>query len=416
MLIVTSLVLLGAVFLVRSLYPQAKVYYPEKEMRGTWQIQSIDTMKYSRDIAREKSHDTAFDAVIDRQVRAIAETGATHVAIATPYDEEFVPFLKRWVKAARAYGLKVWFRGNFSGWEGWFEYPKISREEHIQKTSDFIGKHPELFEDGDIFVSCPECENGGAGDPRQTGDTESYRAFLIRSEQSARQSFQRLGKNVTTNYFSMNGDVARLVMDDATSKSLGNTVTIDHYVATPERLVSDVHTFGRGGRSVILGEFGTPIPDIHGTMTEDAQAHWLDRALSQLSNDPNVSGLNYWLSVGGSTELWSSTGRAKKAVAQITKYFRPGRVSGFVRDDLGRAIGGARVSIFDKQVQTDRNGYFNLSYISAEQGSVEVSADGYVRAVTPIAGSLEHQEIALKPKASPWYHRALVFFRSSVVW
>ncbi|MDP3888564.1 MAG: hypothetical protein Q8Q24_00825, partial [bacterium] len=94
------------------------------------EFKSIDTMKYSRDIAREKLNDPSFDKVIDTQVKNIADTGATHVAIATPYDEEFLPILKRWVSSARKYNLKVWFRGNWSGWEGWFDYPKIDRSTH----------------------------------------------------------------------------------------------------------------------------------------------------------------------------------------------------------------------------------------------------------------------------------------------
>src|SRR3989304_760988 len=72
-----------------------------EEKARIWPVQAIDTMKYSRDLAREKLNDPSFDAVIDEQVRIIAETGATHVAIATPYDEEFLPFLTRWVSAAR---------------------------------------------------------------------------------------------------------------------------------------------------------------------------------------------------------------------------------------------------------------------------------------------------------------------------
>src|SRR3989344_4870027 len=122
-----------------------------------WEIQSIDTMKYSRDLAREKLQDRSFLVTIDSQVKKIAETGATHVAIGTPYDEEFIPYLKAWVDSARRYNLKVWFRGNFSGWEEWFNYPKIGRAEHLLKLASFISKNPHLFGDGDLFTTCPEC-------------------------------------------------------------------------------------------------------------------------------------------------------------------------------------------------------------------------------------------------------------------
>ena len=147
----------------------------EKTKPTWWKIQSIDTMKYSRDKAREKLADPSFDAIIEMQIRDIAQTGATHVAIGTPYDNEFLPFLKRWVDTARKYNLKIWFRGNFSGWEGWFDYPPISREEHLKLTEKFIKENNNLFKDGDIFISCPECENGGPGDPRQTNDIEGHR-------------------------------------------------------------------------------------------------------------------------------------------------------------------------------------------------------------------------------------------------
>ena len=96
------------------------VSFPHQQANATssklWQFQSIDTMKYSRDLSREKLHDPVFDLTITRQMADIARTGATHVAIATPYDEEFVPILTRWVKAAREQHLHIWFRGNVSGW------------------------------------------------------------------------------------------------------------------------------------------------------------------------------------------------------------------------------------------------------------------------------------------------------------
>src|SRR3989344_6773908 len=205
-----------------------------------WQFQSIDTMKYSRDIAREKLGDPAFDSVIDTQVKNIADAGATHIAIATPYDEEFIPFLARWVKSARKYNLSVWFRGNWSGWEGWFGYTGIRREEHLQKTKDFIAKHADLFADGDVFSACPECENGGPGDPRQTGDVAAYRQFLVSEYQVTQGSFKKIKKNVSSNYFSMNGDIADLIMERPTTAVLGGLVTIDHYVASPDQLISDI--------------------------------------------------------------------------------------------------------------------------------------------------------------------------------
>ncbi len=287
------------------------------------EFKSIDTMKYSRDLSKEKLKDPLFDETIDRQVSNIANTGATYIAIATPYDEEFLPMLRRWVASARKYKLKVWFRGNFSGWEKWFGYEKITRDEHIIKTEQFILTNKDLFEDGDVVTACPECENGGPGDPRKTGDVKGHRQFLIDEYKVTKASFLKIGKKISSNYNSMNADVARLVMDKKTTEALDKIVVIDHYVNTPEKLASDIREIAKNsGGDIVLGEFGVPIPDINGNMTEDEQAQWLDKALGFLTKMEEVAGVSYWVNVGGSTQLWDSKGNARKAVDVITKYYK----------------------------------------------------------------------------------------------
>lgn len=366
----------GWVFVRLSLSSDPIYYHPPRE--SYWEYQVIDTMKYSRDRAREKLHDKSFDQVIDSQVRAIADTGATHVAIATPYDEEFFPFLLRWVNSARSYGLKIWFRGNLSGWEGWFGYSKIGEREHIEKVQDFILSHPEIFQNGDLFTPCPECENGGSGDPRRTGDVAGFRRFIVESRRSAEAAFQDIGTLVDTRLVSMNGDVARLVLDEKTVAALGGVVTIDHYVKTPEQLERDVRAFSKdGSRKVFLGEFGAPIPDIHGKMSPSEQAAWLDQSLSRLSRVPNLIGASYWLSVGGSTELWTDKGEPHPAVGVLKKYFRPNVLHGFVTDEVGRDIAGATVTLGRYAATTDSHGHFELRYLEDAGSEVSIKAAGY---------------------------------------
>ncbi len=354
--------------------------YPKPEA-SFWAFRSIDTMKHSRDLAREKLRDASYDAVIEREVKAIAETGASHIAVATPYDEEFIPYLSRWVEAARRHDLRVWFRGNFSGWEEWFGYSRISREEHLQKMKSFLLKHPDLFQDGDAFSSCPECENGGPGDPRQTGDVLGYRNFLIEEYEAANESFEKTGKRVMTHFFSMNGDVARLVMDKDTTKKLGGAVTVDHYVKTPETLARDAEDFiGRSGGKLVLGEFGAPIPDIHGAMSEGEQAEWLEDSLYRLARVPDVFGVSYWTHAGSSTALWDEKGNAREAVGILSKFYRPKVFYGVVSDELGTPIRDARVSIGDDETETNNEGYFELrAPISAgEKIMLSVSASGFL--------------------------------------
>jgi len=363
-----------------------------------WNVQSVDTMKYSRDLTAEKIKDPSFDAVIDQQIRDIAEIGATHVAIATPYDEEFVPMLKRWVNAARKYNLRVLFRGNFSGWEEWFGYPEISREQHLIKTQNFILSHPDLFVNGDIFSGCPECENGGPGDPRRTGDVEGHRQFLIAEYQMEKEAFQKIGKQISVGYNSMNFDVATLIMDKKTTAALGGIVTIDHYVKTPEQLASDVKILSMtSAGKIFLGEFGVPIPDIHGKLTDKEQAQWITNALEKLVDEPSVVGLNYWVGVGGSTEIWDGEGNPKLAVVVLRSFFNPRILEGTVADQYNRPIRYAEVLSSRKNVTTDLSGHFSLPIIESDI-RLSASAKGYTNAELTIDENSQNVTIIIEKK------------------
>lgn len=309
----------GLILVLTSLTLSLMELKPRKTL---WRFQSIDTMKYSRDLAREKINDSAFNQIIATQVKNIASTGATHIAIATPYDEEFLPFLRKWVDAARRENLKIWFRGNFSGWEEWFSYSKITRQQHIYLTVNFIKENKDLFQDGDVFTSCPECENGGEGDPRQGNDVAGYRNFLISEYNQTKKAFLEINKKVTSNFYSMNYDVATLVMDEKTTKALDGVVTIDHYVSTPEKLNSDVDEVANKSKGrIVLGEFGVPIPDINGKMSEIEQSEWILRALKLMSTNKNVVGINYWVNVGGSTAIWDDGGKSFAAVNSLKNFY-----------------------------------------------------------------------------------------------
>lgn len=287
-----------------------------------WDIRSIDTMKYSRDIAREKVNDEVFSKVIDKQMAEIAETGANYVAIGTPYDDEFHSMLVRWVNAARKYKLHIWFRGNFSGWERWFDYPKIDGTTHVVKIEQFILDNSDLFKDGDIFTSCPECENGTGVELGDTQSLNRHRAFLIAEYGVTKKAFMQIGKKVKTGYYSMNGDLATVLMDKKTTEALGGVVVVDHYVDTPEKLAQDIRNLAKSsGGKIVLGEFGAPILDIHGKMTEKEQAEWISRALNEISTITDLIGINYWVNKGGSTALWNYDGTRKPAVKIITDFY-----------------------------------------------------------------------------------------------
>jgi hypothetical protein len=366
-----------------------------------WEFQSIDTMKYSRDRSREYMDNPEYaQKIITRQISAIAQTGATHVGIATPYDAEFLPILKMWVAEARKNNLKIWYRGNWSGWEEWFDYPAISREEHLEKTISFIEGHPELFEDGDAFTACPECENGGPGDPRMTQDVEGHRKFLIDEHVASQQAFKKIKKQVQTNLLSMNGDVANATMDPDTTQAVDGLVTVDHYVETPQQLAEDIQRYAEQSEGrVVLGEMGAPIPDINGRMTTKEQAEWLDEAFGLLAPLPELSGINYWVNVGGSTELWDEDGKARPGVEILTKYFKPKVISGLVVNDQNRPLAGVVVTSQHRQVFSNGEGIFHLPVLPEEE-TIELKLTNYESKKLNFTKENYSQIILTKP-ASP---------------
>ncbi|CAN5144361.1 hypothetical protein BH09PAT1_BH09PAT1_6140 [soil metagenome] len=356
-----------------------------------WQVQSIDAMKYSRDTARENSNNPKFDMEIDAMMANIAATGATHVGIGTPYDKEFIPYLTRWVKSARKYGLKVWFRGNFSGWEGWFGYAKIDRQEHEKLFTSFISDNSFLFESGDIFTACPECENGGPGDPRMTGDAVGFRKFLEEETNLSAKLFRAKGLAVSANYNSMNADVAKLVMDKATTKALGGIVVIDHYVATPAELSAGIHEIAKSsGGKVILGEFGAPIPDLNGNLTEHEQAQWLDNAFKGLVINNDLVGVNYWVNKGGSTALWSESDNAREAVSVITDFYKPQIYSLSAHDQYGKPV-QVKGIVSGKVYPSDKNGLLSVPYY--KDGDITVVSQNDKTQVVKMSDPNQHYNL-----------------------
>ena len=400
-----SILLICTLFLINS------SFYVRATQSAWWEFQSVDTMKYSRDTSAQYLHDRAeLEKISDEQVKNIASLGATHVAIATPYDEEFLPVLETWVAAARKYNLKVWFRGNWSGWEEWFEYPSITRSEHLEKTVAFIESHPDLFENGDYFSACPECENGGPGDPRFTGDISGHRKFLMDENTAMLEAFRLINVNVQVNLNSMNGDVAHLIMDKPTTQALGGRVVIDHYVRTPQELNDDVTEIAeKSGGEIILGEFVAPIPDINGEMTQQEQADWLDESLSLLQSNPHLYGLSYWTNVGGSTALWTESGTPKLAVDVVKKHFTPPVLTGKVVDTLGNPVATATLSTANHDRITGKDGSYIIPFQDTKK-MVAITAKNYTSRNIRVDQLQGDPVIVIAPENHGWWYAVRLWF------
>lgn len=347
-----------------------------------WKYQCIDTMKTSRDRAREWQKRENLYEHIDMELTAIKEMGANCIAIATPYDDEFFPYLNQWIEAARRKKLSVWFRGNWSGWEGWFGYPKFTDiATHHQKTFEFITKHPEIFQDDDLFTPVPEPENGIIGNP---GDSEQKRSeftdFLIGSYNSCQKAFREINKKVECGLFSTNGDIAKNVFKKEIIEKLGRKIAIDHFVRKPESLGEDILFLNQKyDANILISEFGAPIPNINGWMSEDKQANFIEALLFQLyRHKDKIYALNYWTLSDSSTALLNKDGTTRRVVAVMKNYYIPGIVSGTVTNPLGEKLSDISLRTSDgiNSAITDTVGNYTL-IIPASTNNIIVAGDNY---------------------------------------
>jgi hypothetical protein len=346
----------------------------------------------------------------------VATLHPTHMAIGTPYDEEFYPFMKKWVDEARKNKLKVWFRGNVSGWEGWFDYPKMtSVEEHHLKIYEFIRNHPDLFADGDIFTPAPEPEQGLMGDPRKSeAIKQSYLQFLVVSYNNCERAMKEIDVQATCGYFSMNGDIAKDILDKKTVKQIGNVVTIDHYVKDPEKLRNDIlFLHEKFDAPIVLGEFGAPIPDIHGDMDEQEQAEYMKLTMIQLLMAKNaIKGVNYWTAFDGTTSLFTTQFATKMAVFEIEKVFNPLAVSGAVKNIFHEPLSNISISTSPfLNTKTDERGNYHLLTIK-DYPNLHISDTSYI----PASINLSQKNMGLKQNIvldnknkTIWYYLRLYY-------
>lgn len=381
---------------------------------SSWSIKSIDTMKTSRDRAKWGIQSVNYK----QELLRIKESGANYVTVDTPYDEEFYPYLKSWADEAHRIGLKVWFRGNWSGWEGWNNYPKtISRVQHITKTANFIKKHQEVFRDGDSFTACPECEYGGPGNPLETGDIEGFRKFIIDEYISVRAEFDKVNKEVNVGWISMNPDVAKAIYTKEMLNMTGGVITLDYFVKDVKELQAGLDYFQEKFPDVkiLIGEFGAPIKDINGQMSEDTQAVFINQILKYLTSRKDILGVNYWVSTGGETELFNQDLVFKKVANIIKNYYDPLRMQITVEDVFGTPLDHIAIGINNGEniFLTDANGKID-AFINEYDAPLEILDSDYV--IQSIRKEKKDQGIevlvSLRPKKlTPYQHILLLMNR-----
>jgi Carboxypeptidase regulatory-like domain len=356
--------------------------FPTVAPRQLWRYQCIDTMKSSRDRAREWMKRADLAEEIARQMKAVSSMGANCVSIGTPYDSEFNPYLRAWVEGARAEGLSIWFRGNFAGWEGWFDYPRITDEkEHHTKMVQFISDHPDLFADGDIFTGAPEAENGGPFLPGHADQYERYRLFLSETYALCQNTFFKINKKISCNWFSMSGGHAKSIFNEPSIASLNRVVTIDHYMRDSRDMGEYIDYFVKKYNArLVIGEYGAPIPDLNGKMTPEEQATFVRHTFIEMyTRRAAIEGINYWTLLDSSTQLLNDDYSERAVVEVVKDFYIPGVLVGRVVNSNGKGVAEAAVRIDSEKsdIYTNDQGYFSID-LPAGEYSVSASYEDVV--------------------------------------
>ncbi len=269
----------------------------------TWNIQSIDAMKETKDAVCNQRDDTWINHWLDKAV----ELGANYVAISTPYDNpscgDALSYTRRWVAAIRLHGLHVWHRHMPLAFEGIYNVSKNISINYLPMMASYIENNPDLFEEDDIFSPIPEPQNGGiqgvtycANNLCQFSSANVFNQWLRDAMTQASDAFHSINKNnIKVGYFGFDGFVAwgdnnpdwEGILEDTTIAQMGN-ITIDHY---PE----SVHETMDAGLTQLQAKYPTT-PIIIGEWGTITGGDTVTQIMTDMTAARNhhVVGFNYW--------------------------------------------------------------------------------------------------------------------------
>lgn len=351
---------------------------------------------------------------IDQIIANVATLGATHVEIFCPLDEysdyagtdPVSGYIEKWLTPIRAKGLKVYWRGTWTDFEGIYSNTKATPTGTPSRalgalatvlsgadTTSYLAKtyaHIKLkgrnwFKSGDAFGVMPQPDNQGigAGTSNMFSSAAVLGQWLVDLKQMADYAFERhLGyahEEILTGMTSVLG--ATLVNNTVTStywKQLFR-VCIDYYL-TSGTYSTNLNTAdtNSGGADIYITEYGTT-STVGSPGDDSARSALIEADFTTFASKTYIKGVTYLQPIGTSgaaTEAflnYTSYGLDQPlTIATIRKWFvSQKQAEGFVESR------GARFYLGSERLRGIWGNFYKLNAFFMDQSSV---ADFFAKA------------------------------------
>jgi hypothetical protein len=297
----------------------------------TWEIQSVDSMKETKDrIRNPRSND-----FIERWMDAAKELGANYVAIDTPMENptngNSFEYTNNWLIRARQRDLNIFHRHPSLSFEGIYDVKKDPTKDYSDVAANYIKQNPNFFRSGDLF-SLPEPQNGGISGLNCNQDCifqsrSEFNEFLQNFVKKCQAAFSEIGlkDQVQVGFFGFDGFVTagldnpdwlgKTALDSQTMAAMNNNLAVDHYPKKAENMTADIKTIKSAWPNAKL--FFSEIGAGNGESPEQM------RTIFSAIRDSDALGINYWhLGMGGQEALINEDFSKRPNFYEVQAWFK----------------------------------------------------------------------------------------------
>lgn len=297
----------------------------------------VDVMKYTKDLMRNQQTDAEIESIVSAIVNNIHPT---HIAISIPLDSsEAYPdnkpaprtakaFTQKWADAIHSKGVKIIWRGTWSGIEGIYDFPKLDGADRfpagtaataivdgnnswLGKTYKYIIDNPTFFADGDVWGPLPERTEGIFQDSSSfltnsgAGIQTNYVSFFNDLKSISDIAFTTIGKTVKTGWTANNFTEVKSTWLYNSLFSTAGIIAIDHYGSTHtvQEMESDLRfIYTQRNKQIFLQEWGDYWNQNLALTDRLVYIQSMYNMLQKLANEGILAGFNYWGGWTGSSE------------------------------------------------------------------------------------------------------------------